>query len=110
MSNPNTSSSGESHGSVSSYLIGFVLAVILTVLSFGVVMSHSLAPTGTLAVLSVLALVQVLVHLHYFLHLGGGSEARWNNIAFVFTVAFVSILIVGTVFVMANTSMNMMSR
>ena len=110
MSNPNTSSSGESHGSVSSYLIGFVLAVILTVLSFGVVMSHSLAPTGTLAALSILALVQVLVHLHYFLHMGGSSEQRWNNICFVFTVGFVAIFIIGTLFIMNNTALHMMSR
>ena len=105
-----TNSSGESHGSVSSYLVGFVLAVVLTVLSFLVVSTHSLSPMGTLAALSMLALVQVRVHLHYFLHRGGSSEQRWNNICFVFTVAFVTILIVGTVFIMTNTTMNMMSR
>lgn len=110
MSNPHTSSSGESHGSVSSYIIGFVLAVVLTVLSFGVVMSHSLSPAGTLAAVSALALVQVLVHLRYFLHMGGDSEQRWNNMCFVFTVAFVAILIVGSVFIMNNTALHMMSR
>ncbi|MFT8675410.1 MAG: cytochrome o ubiquinol oxidase subunit IV [Acetobacter sp.] len=110
MSTSHTSSSGESHGSVASYVIGFVLAVILTVLSFAVVSTHSLSPAGTLGALSVLALVQVLVHLHYFLHMGGSSEQRWNNIAFVFTVSFVAILIVGTVFIMTNTAAHMMSR
>lgn len=46
MSDLHTTSSGESHGSVSSYIIGFVLAVILTVLAFAVVATHSLSPSG----------------------------------------------------------------
>ncbi|QEO16977.1 cytochrome o ubiquinol oxidase subunit IV [Acetobacter vaccinii] len=110
MSTPHTTSSGESHGSAASYLIGFVFAVILTVLSFGIVLTHSLSPAGTLAALSILALIQVLVHLRYFLHMGGDSEHRWNNICFIFTIAFVTILLVGTVFIMTNTAAHMMSR
>ncbi|GAN69801.1 cytochrome o ubiquinol oxidase subunit IV [Acetobacter orleanensis] len=110
MSDLHTSPSGESHGSVSSYIIGFVLAVILTVVAFGVVMSHSLSPSGTLTALAVLAFVQVLVHLHYFLHMGSGSEQRWNNMCFFFAVGFVVILIIGTMFIMNNTAMHMMSR
>lgn len=110
MSEIHTSSSGESHGSVSSYVIGFVLAVILTALAFAVVATHSLSPSGTILALSVLALVQVLVHLHYFLHMGGGSEQRWNNMCFVFTVGFVAIFIIGTLFIMNNTAIHMMSR
>lgn len=34
MSHPNTSPSGASHGSMKSYLIGFILSVILTVIPF----------------------------------------------------------------------------
>ncbi|MBS0960171.1 MULTISPECIES: cytochrome o ubiquinol oxidase subunit IV [Acetobacter] len=110
MSEHNTTSSGESHGSVSSYIIGFVLAVILTVLSFAIVVTHSLSPSATILTLSLLAIIQVVVHLHYFLHMGGHSEHRWNNICFVFTIGFVSIVIIGTLFVMNNAAVQMMSR
>jgi len=102
--------SGESHGSYSSYLIGFVLAVILTVAAFGIVMSHSLSPSGTILSIAALAAIQVVVHLIFFLHMNSSSEQRWNVMAFAFTIMFVAIMILGTLFIMNNTAINMMSR
>lgn len=105
-----TSSTGESHGSVGSYLTGFVLAVVLTVASFAVVLCHSFSHEATLLLLSVLAMVQILVHLRYFLHMGGESEHRWNNIVFIAAIAFVGFFIVGTMFAMNNAAFYTMSR
>ncbi|ATU73408.1 cytochrome o ubiquinol oxidase subunit IV [Komagataeibacter medellinensis] len=104
------SSSGESHGSVGSYLTGFVLAVILTVAAFGLVMSHAMSPSATGGAIALLAVVQIVVHLIYFLHMNGSSEQRWNVMAFVFTVLSVLVLVAGTMFIMHDTSINMMSR
>jgi cytochrome o ubiquinol oxidase subunit IV len=110
MADAHTAHSGESHGSVGSYLTGFVISVILTAAAFGVVMAHSFSPSGTLAAIATLAAVQVVVHLVFFLHLNSSSEQRWNVMAFAFTITAVLVLIVGTVFVMHDTSINMMSR
>ncbi|GBQ95150.1 cytochrome o ubiquinol oxidase subunit IV [Acetobacter nitrogenifigens DSM 23921 = NBRC 105050] len=99
-----------SHGSVRSYVIGFVLAVVLTVAAFMVATSGALSPTGALTAISVLAAVQVVVHLIYFLHMNTTAENRWNNNVFLFTVMVVAIFIVGTAFIMTNTSAHMMSR
>jgi cytochrome o ubiquinol oxidase operon protein cyoD len=110
MAQSHTDPSGESHGSVGSYLIGFVIAVLLTVAAFGAVMAHTFSPTGTIAVIALLAAVQVVVHLVFFLHLNTSSEQRWNVMAFAFTIMFVVILIVGTLFIMHDTAINMMSR
>ena len=104
------SSSGESHGSVGSYLTGFVLAVILTVAAFGLVMSHAMSPSATGGAIALLAVVQIVVHLIYFLHMNGSSEQRWNVMAFVFTVLSVLVLVAGTMFIMHDASINMMSR
>ena len=104
------SSSGESHGSVGSYLTGFVLAVILTVAAFGLVMSHAMSPSATGGAIALLAVVQIVVHLIYFLHMNGSSEQRWNVMAFTFTVLSVLVLVAGTMFIMHDTSINMMSR
>ncbi|MCE2576456.1 cytochrome o ubiquinol oxidase subunit IV [Komagataeibacter sp. FNDCR2] len=104
------SSTGESHGSVGSYLTGFVLAVILTVAAFGIVMSHAMSPSGTAGAIALLAVIQIVVHLVYFLHMNGSSAQRWNVMAFVFTVLSVVVLVGGTVFIMHDTSINMMSR
>ncbi|GBQ84388.1 cytochrome o ubiquinol oxidase subunit IV [Gluconacetobacter johannae DSM 13595] len=110
MADAHTAHSGESHGSVGSYLTGFVIAVLLTVAAFGLVMAHSFSPAGTAIAIAVLAAVQVVVHLVFFLHMNGSSEQRWNNMAFIFTVLAVAILIAGTVFIMHDTAINMMSR
>ncbi|GBQ71736.1 cytochrome o ubiquinol oxidase subunit IV [Ameyamaea chiangmaiensis NBRC 103196] len=110
MAHAHTNASGESHGSYGSYLIGFVLAVILTVASFAIVMSHSLSPSGTLLSIAALAAIQVVVHLIFFLHMNASSEQRWNVMAFAFTVMFVGILVLGSLFIMHYTAINMMSR
>jgi cytochrome o ubiquinol oxidase operon protein cyoD len=102
--------SGGSHGTLHSYMTGFVLSVVLTAASFLIVMRHWL-PMGTaIPVIAILALVQVVVHLVYFLHLNRSSEQSWNVMAFGFTVMTAVILIGGSIWIMHNVSMNMMSR
>ncbi|GBR53065.1 MULTISPECIES: cytochrome o ubiquinol oxidase subunit IV [Gluconobacter] len=99
-----------SHGSYSAYLIGFVLAVILTVASFAAVMTHALSPGMALAALTVLAVVQIVVHLVFFLHMNTSSEQSWNLMCFIFAAASVIVIIGGTIFIMHDTAINMMSR
>ncbi|MEX3605883.1 MAG: cytochrome o ubiquinol oxidase subunit IV [Burkholderia sp.] len=101
-----------SHGTLSSYLVGFVLSVILTAASFGAVLGGWLASTTTMVIaLAVLAAVQIVVHLIFFLHMNTSSSGqRWNLTAFVYTVLTVMILIVGSLWIMHNVSINMMSR
>ncbi|GAN53885.1 cytochrome o ubiquinol oxidase subunit IV [Tanticharoenia sakaeratensis] len=105
-----TTPAGESHGSYGSYFIGFVLSVVLTAAAFAIVMMHGMSPTATIGAIAALAVIQVLVHLVFFLHLSTNSESRWNTMAFVFTVISVILLVGGTLFIMHDTSVNMMSR
>jgi len=100
----------ESHGSLGSYLAGFVLAVVLTAAAFWLVMHGGLPRETTLIGLAVLAAVQIVVHLVFFLHMNASSSQRWNVTAFGFTVLTVVIVIGGTLWVMHNVAMNMMSR
>ncbi|MBB4513145.1 MULTISPECIES: cytochrome o ubiquinol oxidase subunit IV [Paraburkholderia] len=100
----------EGHGSLSGYIVGFVLAVVLTAASFGLVMNGMLEARSAMVVLAVLALVQIVVHLVFFLHLNTSSGQRWNVMALCYTAVAAIILIGGTVWVMHNVSMNMMSR
>jgi cytochrome o ubiquinol oxidase operon protein cyoD len=110
MDHGHTAHSGESHGSFGSYTAGFILSVLLTAAAFGIIMTGSL--TGHNAVLAVagLAFVQIIVHLVFFLHMNTSSSQRWNVMAFGFTVLTAVILIVGSLWIMHNVSMNMMSR
>ncbi|MGF6530106.1 MULTISPECIES: cytochrome o ubiquinol oxidase subunit IV [Paraburkholderia] len=110
MDHAHTAHSGESHGSFGSYTAGFILSVLLTAAAFGIIMTGSL--TGHSAVLAIagLAFVQIIVHLVFFLHMNTSSSQRWNVMAFGFTVLTAVILIVGSLWIMHNVSMNMMSR
>ncbi|TLU73787.1 cytochrome o ubiquinol oxidase subunit IV [Lichenicoccus roseus] len=108
MADMNRAYTGESHGSVGSYGIGFVLSIILTGAAFGLVMEPVLPHVATLLAIAGLAAVQVFVHLFFFLHMNGSSEQRWNVTAFAFAVLTVAILIVGSLWIMHNISENMM--
>ncbi|MBK5415713.1 cytochrome o ubiquinol oxidase subunit IV [Pseudomonas sp. TH31] len=93
-SNHGHGSHDDSHGSVKSYAIGFILSVILTIIPFGLVMYPSLPKVWTLWIVLAFAVIQVLVHLVYFLHLDRSAAQRNNVIAFVFA-AMVIVLLVG---------------
>ena len=100
---------GESHASVKSYLIGFVLSVILTAIPFWVVMSGGLHTSGmTALVVLAFAAVQIVVHMIYFLHMNSKSEGGWTLLALIFTIILVVIAISGSSWVMYHLNANMM--
>ncbi|WP_434998298.1 cytochrome o ubiquinol oxidase subunit IV [Pectobacterium brasiliense] len=108
MSHSTTDHSGASHGSVKSYVIGFVLSVILTVIPFSMVMSGTASHSAILFTVMGCAVVQILVHLVYFLHLNTSSEERWNVVALVFAVLIIAIVVVGSIWIMMSAHHNMM--
>ncbi|CAM2137895.1 MULTISPECIES: cytochrome o ubiquinol oxidase subunit IV [Paraburkholderia] len=99
----------EAHGSLSSYATGFILSVLLTAGAFGIVLHGSLDASTALIAIAVLAFVQVVVHLVFFLHLNSSGQG-WNVLSLAYTVLAAAFLIFGTIWVMHNVSMNMMSR
>ncbi len=97
---------GSVHGSRKSYITGFLLAIALTVVPFGLVMSH--ASVGTPLIIAVFALAQIGVHIVYFLHVNRSEEQRWNLMALVFTAIVVCIILGGSIWIMHNLCVNMM--
>lgn len=100
---------GGLHFTLKGYVVGFILAVILTVIPFYLVMSGSIENkvTGSVIILA-LAIVQIVVHMIYFLHMDRKSEGGWNFMAFVFTVLLVVITLVGSIWVMNSANELMM--
>lgn len=96
------------HGSVKTYMTGFILSIILTVIPFWMVMNGSASHAVILGVVLVTAVVQILVHLSCFLHMNTRSDEGWNMTAFVFTVLIIAILVVGSIWIMWNLNYNMM--
>ena len=108
MSQATIDSTGASRGTLHSYLTGVVLSLILTAIPFAVVMSGAWSSSATLAAIFVAGILQILVHLHYFLHLDTSSEARWNVLALMFTIAIMVLFVGGTIWIMFNLYHRMM--
>jgi cytochrome o ubiquinol oxidase subunit IV len=94
------------HGSRKSYTIGFLLAIALTIVPFGLVMTH--ASIGTPVIVAVFALAQIIVHIVYFLHVDRSEEQRWNLTALLFTAIVLCIILGGSLWIMHNLYINMM--
>jgi cytochrome o ubiquinol oxidase operon protein cyoD len=92
-----------------SYLTGFVAALLLTALPFGLVATGILAPTATLVVIGLLAVVQILVHLRYFLHLDLRSSPPENLLAIAFAAVLIFIMIGGSLWIMLDLHARMMT-
>jgi len=87
---------------LSSYVIGIVLCLILTFLSFGIVEKPILSTSATYISLAVLAVIQLIVQAICFLRLNTSAEGRWNLFPFLFTILIMGILVAGSLWIMYN--------
>jgi cytochrome o ubiquinol oxidase operon protein cyoD len=97
------------HGSFKSYMIGFVLSVILTAIPFWLVMGDVFdSKAVTAAWIMGLGAVQIVVHMIFFLHMNPRSEGGWTMMALIFTILLVVIALSGSLWVMHHLNTNMM--
>ena len=96
---------GSHHDSV----VGFALAVILSVIPFWLVATHALPPSRTLLVIGIAAVLQVLVHLRFFLHLNFTSTPKENLLAIAFTTMLIFIMVGGSFWIMFDLYSRMAS-
>ena len=104
-----TSHDSQSHGTLRSYVTGFLLSVILTAIPFWLVMT---AKPGHAAAISLtvmaFAAAQIVVHMFYFLHMNSRSDGGWTMMAMIFTIILVVITLTGSIWVMYHLNTNMM--
>jgi len=93
---------------VGHYLIGLVLALGLTATSFWVASTHALWGPGIPIGLCVLAIAQMGIHLVFFLHITTGPDNTNNVLALAFGVLIVFLVVVGSLWIMANLNRDMM--
>jgi cytochrome o ubiquinol oxidase operon protein cyoD len=96
------------HGSLKSYLVGFFWSLVLTLASFGAVMSGVVSREWIFPILIVLAVAQLLVQLSYFLHISFMRGQRTNTAVLICTIVLIVIMVVGSLWVMHNANVNMM--
>ena len=97
------------HSTFKGYMIGFVLAVVLTVIPFWLVMGKVFESSSTTALVILgFAAVQIVVHMIYFLHMNTKVEGGWSMLALIFTLVLVVITLAGSLWVMYHLNHNMM--
>ena len=86
------------------YVIGFVLAVGLTIASFYFAQSQAIWAPEIPEALVVLAIAQMGVHLVFFLHITSGPDNTNNVLALAFGVLVVFLVLAGSIWIMGHLS------
>ncbi|AGB44981.1 cytochrome o ubiquinol oxidase subunit IV [Mesorhizobium sp. CO1-1-7] len=97
----------EMAGGLSGYLLGFGLAILLTIASFLAAQTNLIYQPAVISALVVLAVAQMGVHLVFFLHLTTGRDNTNNVLALAFGVLIVALVVLGSVWIMAHLDQNM---
>lgn len=101
------------HGSVISYVFGFLFSVILTLTAYifaeiHITSTHEALPHEILIPLLIgFAMVQLVVQLIFFLHVFNESKPRWNLLFFVGTFMGVLLVVVMSIWIMNHLNYNM---
>jgi cytochrome o ubiquinol oxidase operon protein cyoD len=90
------------HGSVRTYIVGFVLCLCLTSASFGLVWTRALPEPYLVPTLCILAFTQAALQLRLFLHLGQEQRPKWESCAFVFMMITLLIIVLGSFWIMSD--------
>lgn len=88
------------HGSLKSYVIGFVLSIVLTIIPLVAVLNDMFNKSTTIVVILVTAVLQFLVQLLFFMHIREEDKPRYNLISLVFAVVILLTIVLGSIWIM----------
>lgn len=100
-------STDKEHGTLQSYIVGFLLSLLFTFIPYVLVVNEVLSGTKLLVTILGFAVVQMLIQVTFFLHLGRGPKPNWNVYFFVSTVGIIIMVVAGSVIIMNNLHYNM---
>lgn len=99
----------EWHGTLKSYLIGFILSLLFTAASFFLVASRLFSGRGLIFTIIGLGIVQAITQALFFLHVGRESKPRWESMLFLFMILVVLVVVLGTLWIMYDLNERVMS-
>src|SRR6266404_1101028 len=100
-------------GLLKSYIIGFVLSVVLTLLAYYPVWLHvntrhmMFSHELLLWFIVTLAFIQLIIQLLFFLHLGQESKPRWKLFVLISFFSVVFIVVIASIWIMQHLNYNM---
>lgn len=90
------------HGTIHSYVVGFLLSLVLTIIPYYMVVNKTISGFALLATILGVAVLQMIIQIVFFLHLGRGPKPFYNVAFFVSTVGIILIVVGGSIFIMNN--------
>lgn len=96
-------------GTAKTYVIGYIAAIILTLLSFSLVLFSQLDRFWIITGILALGFIQIIVHLLCFLHMYKKSEQYWNWWALFYTIMILCILVGASIWIMYQLNLNMVN-
>lgn len=84
------------------YLIGFALAVVLTLGAFSAALAEDLPQTVVRSIVGALALLQIVVHVRFFLHIDLSRQKREDLQLILFSVLLLVLMAGGMVWIIFN--------
>lgn len=99
----------EYHGSLKSYIIGFSASLLLTLVSFSLVIAGKFSNRTIVISIVALALTQAAVQLRYFLKLGYEAKPRWETVIFCFMMVILLVIAIGSLWIMSDLDDRLMS-
>ena len=100
----------EWHGTLKSYVIGFIASIVLTAASFFISHHKDFFRTTLIYAIVGLALMQAIFQLLFFLHVGQEAKPRWETLIFYFMVLVLLIIAVGSLWIMYDLNERVMSK
>jgi cytochrome o ubiquinol oxidase operon protein cyoD len=95
-------------GTYTSYVIGFVSSIVLTIIAYFLVVNRTISNRWALTiVIGFLAIIQCIVQLRLFLHLGSEAKPKLRLLVFGFMLTVVLILVGGSIWIMYNLNNRM---
>jgi len=102
-----THNNSDHHGSMQSYVVGFLLSLLFTFIPYVMVVNNSFSGTKLLVIILGFAVIQMIIQVTFFLHLGRGPKPNWNVYFFLSTIGIILMVVAGSVIIMNNLHYNM---
>ena len=97
------------HGTMRSYLIGFILAIVLTAASFYLAYARLFEGPALVFALVGLGIVQAVAQVVFFLHVGQEAHPKWESAVFWFMTLLLLAVVLGTLWIMFDLDNRVMA-
>ncbi|MGH7203436.1 MAG: cytochrome o ubiquinol oxidase subunit IV [Candidatus Levyibacteriota bacterium] len=102
-----TNTQTEHPGTLKSYVTGFILSIVLTIIPYFLVSNHLLSGALIVAIVIGFAFVQLAVQLLFFLHMREEAKPRLNLLIFISFASIILIVVVASIWIMQHLNYNM---